>query len=77
MAASRSLYATPPPGRGASWGEDGNIIAALNTRRGLSQVPSGGGNAGSRHGVGTGRGLPQMAARPARRQVRFVHGQPA
>ncbi len=34
-----------PSGRGASWGEDGNIIAALNTGVGLSQVPSGGGNA--------------------------------
>lgn len=33
-----------PQGRGASWGEDGNIIAALNTEVGLSQVPSGGGN---------------------------------
>jgi serine/threonine-protein kinase len=34
-----------PSGRGGSWGEDGNIIAALNTSVGLSQVPSGGGNA--------------------------------
>jgi serine/threonine-protein kinase len=34
-----------PSGRGASWGEDGNIIAALSTDVGLSQVPSGGGNA--------------------------------
>ena len=32
-----------PAGRGASWGEDGNIIAALDTQAGLSQVPSGGG----------------------------------
>jgi Tol biopolymer transport system component len=34
-----------PAGRGATWGEDGNIIAALNAYGGLSQVPSGGGNA--------------------------------
>jgi serine/threonine-protein kinase len=33
-----------PSGRGATWGEDGNIIAALTTNVGLSQVPSGGGN---------------------------------
>ena len=32
-----------PQGRGASWGEDGNVIAALNTLVGLSVVPSGGG----------------------------------
>jgi serine/threonine-protein kinase len=34
-----------PSGRGASWGEDGNIIAALDPQAGLSLVPSGGGNA--------------------------------
>jgi serine/threonine-protein kinase len=34
-----------PAGRGASWGEDGNIIAALDIQQGLSQVPSWGGNA--------------------------------
>jgi serine/threonine-protein kinase len=34
-----------PAGRGASWGEDGNIIAALDIQQGLLQVPSGGGNA--------------------------------
>src|SRR5437667_12907175 len=32
-----------PTGRGASWGEDGNIIAALDTEVGLSQVPPEGG----------------------------------
>jgi serine/threonine-protein kinase len=32
-----------PTGRGASWGEDGNIIAALDPLAGLSQVPSEGG----------------------------------
>src|SRR6266705_6865104 len=32
-----------PAGRGASWGEDGAIIAALDTQAGLSQVPSEGG----------------------------------
>jgi serine/threonine-protein kinase len=29
--------------QGGSWGEDGNIIAALNTRGGLSRIPSSGG----------------------------------
>lgn len=32
-----------PQGRGGTWGEDGNIIAALNTLTGLCVVPSGGG----------------------------------
>jgi len=32
-----------PAGRGGSWGEDGNIIAALETETGLSLVPSTGG----------------------------------
>jgi serine/threonine-protein kinase len=31
-------------GRGGSWGEDGNIIAALDPEAGLSLVPSAGGN---------------------------------
>ena len=30
-------------GRGGSWGEDGNIIAALNATGGLSRIPSAGG----------------------------------
>ena len=30
-------------GRGGSWGEDGNIIAALNSTGGLSRIPSAGG----------------------------------
>jgi serine/threonine-protein kinase len=34
-----------PAGRGASWGEDGNIIVALDGETALSQVPSGGGSA--------------------------------
>jgi Tol biopolymer transport system component/tRNA A-37 threonylcarbamoyl transferase component Bud32 len=34
-----------PNGRGASWGEDGNIVAALDPQAGLSQVSSAGGNA--------------------------------
>jgi serine/threonine-protein kinase len=34
-----------PSGRGASWGEDGNIIAALDQQAGLSQVPPEGGKA--------------------------------
>jgi serine/threonine-protein kinase len=34
-----------PAGRGASWAEDGNIIAALDTQAGLSQVPPEGGKA--------------------------------
>jgi Tol biopolymer transport system component len=32
-----------PGGRGASWGDDGNIIAALDTRGILTRVPSAGG----------------------------------
>jgi serine/threonine-protein kinase len=32
-----------PAGRGASWGDDGNIIAALDTQSGLSQVAQEGG----------------------------------
>ena len=32
-----------PTLRGASWGKDGNIIAALGTRTGLSRVPAAGG----------------------------------
>jgi serine/threonine-protein kinase len=35
--------ADAPSGRGASWGEDGNIVAALDTRSVLSVVPSAGG----------------------------------
>ena len=33
-----------PSGRGASWGDDGNIIAALDQRVVLSRIPSAGGN---------------------------------
>ena len=32
-----------PNGNGGSWGEDGNIIAALNANTGLSRIPSAGG----------------------------------
>jgi Tol biopolymer transport system component len=32
-----------PTGQGGSWGEDGNIIAALNFTGGLSRIPSAGG----------------------------------
>ena len=32
-----------PNGRGGSWGEDGNIIAALTNGGGLSRIPSAGG----------------------------------
>ena len=32
-----------PSGRGAAWNEDNTIIAALDTRRGLSQLPAEGG----------------------------------
>jgi serine/threonine protein kinase len=34
-----------PDGRGGSWGEDGNIVAALKMFSGLSRIPSGGGTA--------------------------------
>jgi hypothetical protein len=40
--AAVSLCDSPNP-RGASWGEDGNIIAALSTNGGLSRIPSAGG----------------------------------
>jgi len=43
-----------PSGRGASWGQDGNIIAALSPGVGLSQVPSGGGNPVSLTELGPG-----------------------
>src|SRR5436309_14941519 len=43
-----------PAGRGASWGEDGNIIAVLDTQVGLSQVPSEGGKALSVTNLGFG-----------------------
>jgi len=36
-----------PAGRGATWGEDGQIIAALETQRGLSVVPAEGGSIAS------------------------------
>jgi serine/threonine-protein kinase len=36
-----------PAARGASWSEDGTIIAVLDTQLGLSQVPSEGGKANS------------------------------
>lgn len=36
---------TRPPAVAPSWGEDGNIVAALQPQTGLSQVPSGGGQA--------------------------------
>jgi hypothetical protein len=32
-----------PIGMGGSWGEDGNIIAAVNAGGGLSRIPSAGG----------------------------------
>ncbi len=32
-----------PSGRGGAWGEDGNIVAALGSREGLSRVPASGG----------------------------------
>src|SRR5215470_9308781 len=34
-----------PTGRGASWGEDGNIVAALDTNSGLFQISPQGGKA--------------------------------
>src|ERR1700726_1952280 len=33
-----------PDDRGASWGKDGSIIAALNSTAGLSRIPSAGGS---------------------------------
>jgi serine/threonine-protein kinase len=43
-----------PSGRGASWGEDGNIIAALDPQQGLSLVPSDGGKVVSLTELGVG-----------------------
>ena len=63
-----------PAGRGGSWGEDGNIIAALDPQAGLSQVPPEGGKADLRYGVGSGEGrYPSLAAGLAGRQGRAVH----
>jgi serine/threonine-protein kinase len=45
-----------PDGRGASWGEDGNIIANLQPNSVLWQVPSGGGNATPVSELGLGEG---------------------
>ena len=45
-----------PAGRGASWGEDGNIIAALDPQQGLTQVPSEGGMPISITQLGLGEG---------------------
>jgi serine/threonine-protein kinase len=42
--------------RGASWGEDGNIIAALNNTGGLSRIPSNG-------------GMPEQLTTPAKGEV--------
>ena len=39
------ILCNAPAGRGDSWGEDGKIIAALDSQVGLSQVPSEGGRA--------------------------------
>ena len=38
-----------PTMRGATWGEDGNIIAALNSGAGLSRVSAAGGTPQPRH----------------------------
>jgi serine/threonine-protein kinase len=69
-----------PQGRGASWGEDGNIIAALtSTPFGvLARVPSAGGNAGPVDKTGGIRANPSLAANSTRRPVRVVyrHGHP-
>jgi Tol biopolymer transport system component/tRNA A-37 threonylcarbamoyl transferase component Bud32 len=43
-----------PAGRGGSWGEDGNIIAALDSQVGLSLVPSEGGKVVSLTTLGPG-----------------------
>jgi serine/threonine-protein kinase len=45
-----------PEGRGASWGEDGNIIANLQPQSVLWQVPSGGGNPTPISELGVGEG---------------------
>jgi serine/threonine-protein kinase len=40
---SAIILCDAPLGRGGSWGEDGNIIAALSATAGLSRIPSAGG----------------------------------
>jgi len=40
---SAIILCDAPSGRGGSWGQDGNIIAALSGTAGLSQIPSAGG----------------------------------
>jgi serine/threonine-protein kinase len=52
-----------PAGRGASWGEDGRIVAALDTRHGLSLVTADGGLVSRATELGPGEinhPLPQM-----------------
>ena len=39
-----TVLCVAPTGRGGSWGEDGQIIAALTNRTGLSRIPAAGGN---------------------------------
>lgn len=55
-----------PSGRGASWGDDGNIIAALENRGVLSRVPSAGGTPGPVTRFSSRRFLSPLAAGFAR-----------
>ena len=59
---------------GGSWGEDGNIIAALNITGGLSRIPSAGGPPTPVTDLQNGEDHPPLAANPAGRQSRVVHG---
>jgi len=62
-----------PAGRGASWGEDGRIVAALDTRRGLSIVTADGGVVTQATELGPGElthRIPQML--PGGKAVLFL-----
>ena len=61
-----------PAGRGGSWGEDGNIIAALDSQVGLSLVPSERKNC-SAYDTGARGKQPSLASNPARWEDRTVY----
>ena len=63
-----------PAGRGGSWSDDGKIIAALDTRRGLSLVPVDGGTSTRGDDLERRRTGASLATLPARRQGGAVHG---
>jgi serine/threonine protein kinase len=62
-----------PAGRGASWGEDGNIVAALNGVGALSRIPSTGGMPTPVTELAQGEATSPLAADSARGQGGAVH----